>query len=201
MVAVEVFEQDGLTCKLFVDDDPSSPADWDQLASFRYFESDADVFGAAGERDDDGFVRGSAVYVRALSIFGGAAAVLPLRVSDYGSSGVRVSVADADDCNAVAVTTHKRVSELCGDDPSYHEPAWILSALEGELGEWRKLFEGDVYGYVVEDSRGELLDSCWGFYGLEYAVEEGKSMLAWHVAEQFARIGRAIVGASFQVPA
>lgn len=200
MVEVEVFEQDGLTCKLFVDEDPSSPADWDQLATFLTWGRDAaDVFGSAGEAVGEPY--DSAAYVRALSIFGGAAAVLPLRVSDYGSSGIWVSVADADDCNAVAVTTHKRVSELCGDDPSYHERAWILSALEGELDEWRKLFEGDVYGYVVEDSRGELLDSCWGFYGLEYAIEEGKSMLAWHVAEQFARIGRAIVGASFQVPA
>lgn len=30
---IEVFEQDGLTCKLYVDEDPSSPADSFQLAS------------------------------------------------------------------------------------------------------------------------------------------------------------------------
>lgn len=185
MEAVEVFEADGLTCKLFYDDSPSSPADWDQLASFRTWGREADVFGAAGEAvsdPGDDRVNGSAVYVRALTLFGEAAAVLPLRVSDYGSSGLRVHVTDADDCNAVALTTHKRVTELCGE--GYHSRAWILGALEGELAEWRQYFEGDVYGYVVEDANGEHLDSCWGFYGLEYAVEEAREMLAFWVAAQ-----------------
>lgn len=33
---------------------------------------------------------------------------------------------------------------------------------------------GEVYGYIVEDSYGEHVDSCWGFYGndLDYMFEE-----------------------------
>ena len=27
---------------------------------------------------------------------------------------------------------------------------------------------GDVYGFRVEDSEGEVLDSCWGYYGDEH---------------------------------
>lgn len=200
MDAVEIFEQDGVTCSLYVDEDPMSPADWDQLASFQTWGRDADVFGSAGEAIGEP-ERGAAVYVRSLTLFGEAAAVLPLRVSDYGSSGIRVYVTDAEDCNAVALTTHKRVTELCGEGAEYHAVPWILAALEGELGEWSTYFEGDVYGYVCEDARGELLDSCWGFYGLEYAEAEAREMLAYHVAAQAARIGRAIVGASYQVPA
>jgi hypothetical protein len=40
---------------------------------------------------------------------------------------------------------------------------------------------GDVWGFIVEDSDGEELDSCWGFYGTEAAIEEGKSV-AGHLA-------------------
>ncbi len=78
-------------------------------------------------------------------------------------------------------TTDARLTELCGESAEYHSEAWALEALRGELAQWRQYLEGDVYGYVVTDERGEHLDSCWGFYGFEYAVEEGRSMLAWHV--------------------
>ena len=31
-----------------------------------------------------------------------------------------------------------------------------------------------MYGYVVEDAEGNDLDSCWGFFGMEYCKEEGR---------------------------
>lgn len=40
-----------------------------------------------------------------------------------------------------------------------------------------------MYGYEVEDADGNSLDSCWGFYGLEYVREEGKTVLAQHVKD------------------
>lgn len=45
---------------------------------------------------------------------------------------------------------------------------------------------GDVYGYSVEDSEGELIDSCNGYYG-DYsanyggAIEEARHAIDWHV--------------------
>ena len=35
----------------------------------------------------------------------------------------------------------------------------------GLIKYWNDTLSGNVYGYVVEDERGEHLDSCWGFYG------------------------------------
>lgn len=38
---------------------------------------------------------------------------------------------------------------------------------------WNQYLSGDVWGYIVgEDSPFE--DSCWGFYGKEYAIEQAK---------------------------
>lgn len=74
-----------------------------------------------------------------------------------------------------------------------------------EISEWEAYLEGDVWGYVVEkkvtwqrlDSNGEPvfsvspcfietweeLDSCWGFYGEEYAVQAAEEALEWHVED------------------
>lgn len=38
-------------------------------------------------------------------------------------------------------------------------------AAQGLIETWNDCLSGNVYGYVVEDERGENLDSCWGFIG------------------------------------
>lgn len=37
--------------------------------------------------------------------------------------------------------------------------------LVAEVEEYAQYLEGDVYGFVVEDDNGNVVDSCWGFYG------------------------------------
>ncbi len=49
--------------------------------------------------------------------------------------------------------------------------------LESEVVEYNQYLTGDVWGYVVEDEDGHHLDSCWGFYGREYAEEQGNEAL------------------------
>lgn len=51
-------------------------------------------------------------------------------------------------------------------------------AARGHIETWNQYLSGDVYGFIVEDSDGEHVDSCWGFYGGEKdALAEGKVML------------------------
>lgn len=52
--------------------------------------------------------------------------------------------------------------------------------LKSEVETYDQYLTGDVYGYVIEDKEGEELDSCWGFYGEEYCLEEAKSIADWH---------------------
>lgn len=47
----------------------------------------------------------------------------------------------------------------------------------GEVEVYDHYLTGDVWGAIVEDDDGNTIDSCWGFYGEEYAQEEGESML------------------------
>ena len=65
------------------------------------------------------------------------------------------------------------------------------ACIRSEVETYDQYLRGDVYGYVIEDEDGDTLDSCWGFYGLEYAIEQGQEALQYEVdkkAEEDAKI-------------
>lgn len=52
--------------------------------------------------------------------------------------------------------------------------------LEGEIETYDNYLRGEVYGFVIEDSNGEHVDSCWGYYGdpkTSGLLEEAKSVI------------------------
>lgn len=64
----------------------------------------------------------------------------------------------------------------------------IQKTAAGYVETWNQLLSGEVYGVVIEQE-GEHVDSCWGFYGREYAEEEARRMLAGAVRER-EKVGR-----------
>lgn len=54
---------------------------------------------------------------------------------------------------------------------------------EGEVKEYSDYLNGEVFGYVVEDENGEILDSCGGYYGLNFAIKEAQDALNSAVAQ------------------
>ena len=52
------------------------------------------------------------------------------------------------------------------------------TAALGLVETWNQYLSGDVWGVIIEDDQGNHMDSCWGFYGREYAETEGQAMLA-----------------------
>ena len=53
--------------------------------------------------------------------------------------------------------------------------AKALDVLKAEVKEYDDFLTGSVYGYVTEDSDGEHVGSCWGFFGdTDYMIEEAK---------------------------
>ena len=45
-------------------------------------------------------------------------------------------------------------------------------ALRQEVETYDQYLRGDVYGYTITDPEGEHVDSCWGFIGGDYAMEQ-----------------------------
>ena len=51
----------------------------------------------------------------------------------------------------------------------------------GLIKTWNDYLSGNVYGFEIEDASGQVIDSCWGFYG-DYeakggALAEAKSII------------------------
>ena len=51
----------------------------------------------------------------------------------------------------------------------------IIKSAQSLVDEWNQYLSGEVYGFIVEDSDGNHLDSCWGFYGFENCKREAES--------------------------
>jgi len=51
-----------------------------------------------------------------------------------------------------------------------------IKLLNGEVKTYDQYLTGDVLGYVVKDPEGYGEDSCWGFYGFDYCLEEAKAI-------------------------
>lgn len=61
--------------------------------------------------------------------------------------------------------------------------ARAIDFLKGMVSEFDDYLQGNVYGYIVENTdTDEELDACWGFYGAKYAEESAREALT--AAEQ-----------------
>lgn len=54
--------------------------------------------------------------------------------------------------------------------------------IDGEVATLDQYLTGDVYGYEIvrlddDGEPGEVIDSCWGYYGTEAVIEEARSIL------------------------
>ena len=65
-------------------------------------------------------------------------------------------------------------------------------ALRAEVREYHQYLSGDVWYIRVENEDGDVLDSGGGFYGSDYAVEEGRAMLAALAPEERERKAEAL---------
>jgi hypothetical protein len=100
--------------------------------------------------------------------------VLPLYLYDH--SGITISCRsfpcpwDSGQVGAIYVTAEKVNAEY--GDTSKSSVTRAIGCLESEVTEYDQYLTGQVYGYVITDDDGTEVDSCWGFYGLDYCKEE-----------------------------
>ena len=50
---------------------------------------------------------------------------------------------------------------------SFSDYDWAISVFEKEIRVFSDFLEGRVYGYEIENTSGEVLDSCWGYIGVD----------------------------------
>ena len=184
MQATDTYEILGLTVSIYADEDCTSPREWDNasviLGSHRnYTIGDGEPEGRQAEAIERGGVRLLSRYLRMCE---GAVAFTTVGMLDhsgvtfYAGGGAHNCDPGGWDSGTVgyAYVTRARADELGVDDPE--------AAMLAELAEYARWAEGDCYGYIITDPDGDTVDSCWGFIGHEYAVEEATATarsLAW----------------------
>lgn len=77
-------------------------------------------------------------------------------------------------------TTNARLKEMGHADPESLSDEEVEGWLRGEVETYDQYLTGDVWGYTITDSTGEEVDSCWGFYGLDYCRGEATSAAEHH---------------------
>lgn len=50
---------------------------------------------------------------------------------------------------------------------------------QGEIDIYLAWANGEVYGYTIKDDDGNIVDSCWGFYGYKDCEEEVKAQIKY----------------------
>lgn len=105
--------------------------------------------------------RSPEVIARWMTLFGGFACAIPFRVADHGSYGWSVDIdVTYDTPSGYVVIDSDKAGETNDPDAVAH----------AEFSEYAHYLRGDVFGYVVAEGTPEE-DSCWGFYGEEWARE------------------------------
>lgn len=103
------------------------------------------------------------------------AVVLPLYVYEHG--GITMSTGrfscpwDSGQAGWIYATMDQVRAEFGGD------VAAALRCLESEVEEYDQYLTGDVWVYAVKDECGEVVDSCSGLYGRDYAETEARAAL------------------------
>lgn len=82
----------------------------------------------------------------------------------------------------IFVTPEKIAKEYGSDTPENRKTA--RQVLEGEIEDYDKFLRGEAYGFVVEYEDGKVIESCWGFYDIDEAMNEGRAIAQQIVEEE-----------------
>lgn len=108
------------------------------------------------------------------------AEILPLYLFDH--SGITISTTDFNDrwdsgqIGFVFITKAKAKETHMVKRLSKKVMAQVHKNLLASVEEYDQYLRGDVYGFIIKSKEtDEELDSCWGFYGEKYCIEEAES--------------------------
>lgn len=169
------------TLKIVPDQDPESPRNWDNLGTMVCFHKRMIL----GDKHSE--------TVESLGEIIKRKDVISLPIYAYIHSGIALSTSrtgqfadpwDSGQLGYIYVTKEKIRENFCKKKLSKKIIERALECLEGEIETYNQFLSGDVYGYMVQDEKGETVESCWGFYGEEAAKEEGKSMMEFLQKEE-----------------
>lgn len=171
MEHVEEESVHGYTVRVYYDEDPMNPRGWDNVGVMVCGHRRYDL----GDEQGPTHVETISELVEWARNERGATVVLPLYLLDHSGLAMRTGPFHEDpggwDSGIVGIIF---------DTPETLEntgvlPEHVESALRGEVETYDSYLQGQVFGYVVTDYEGDIVESCWGYFDEDDALAEGIS--------------------------
>jgi hypothetical protein len=180
--------------KIVQDTDPSSPREDDNLGTMVCFHKRYDL----GDKHDYNHIEYDSWGEQRKDIekTENVCVILPLYLYDH--SGITISTSpfgcnwDSGQVGWIFVSKEDVRKEFGVKRITKEIIEKVTNILESEVETYDQYLMGDVYGYeiceVVTCSEGHEheneLDSCWGFYGSEYCMEEAESIVKYYMENE-----------------
>jgi len=174
--AIESHTVGNVTYRIHVDPDPQSPRDWDDLGTMvcwhrRYNLGDKHSYSDPAEFRESH--KGDVI--------------LPLYLYDHSGITMRCSPFscqwDSGQVGYICASRESVLKEYGSKRLTKAIRAKAEACLRSEVETYDDYLTGRVYGYTIENETGDVLDSCWGFYGLDYCREEAKASAESHAED------------------
>jgi hypothetical protein len=168
MEAVKV--DDYRTLTIVRDEFPENPRDWDNVSVMVCFHNRY----ALGDKHDykpEDFA-GWDELEEQIKKDNDVAAIFPLYIYDH--SGISLGISkdypyndpwDAGQVGFVYVTKDVIKKELGAKRVAKKELEWARARIIGEVEEYNRYLLGDIWGFEIKNDKGDVLDSCFGFFG------------------------------------
>lgn len=119
--------------------------------------------------------------------------IFPL--SAYIHSGVLLSMRSSFPCDPQGWDT-STCGVVMASKKEWRMKKSAMKAAQSKVEEWNMYLSGDVWGVIQEyfDKEKNQVDhdSCWGYYGYEYAMEELKANAQWIDDKEKKRAGESV---------
>lgn len=178
---IKTIEVDGKTIRVYVDEDPINPRDnsWnDNLDMMICFHRKHNLGDTHNYKASD-FFDSDDIESQLIKDYN---PIVIKRLYLYDHSGLTISTAPFScrwDSMLVGFILISRENVLKNWNISKFTNNRYLAKkadayIEASVKEYDQFLRGDIYGYVISDDEGNELDSCWGLYGLDYAIEQAQ---------------------------
>jgi hypothetical protein len=169
------------TLEIEQDPEPCNPrTEWDNLTTFVCFHKRYELGDRHDYRTED--YQGWAEMSLDIAAREKTAAIEPVFLMDH--SGLAVSTAsfscpwDSGQVGWAYITREKVLEEFGGKILTKKRGDKAHEIILGEVETYNRYLQGDVWGFVIKDEDGEIVDSCWGFFDVDYCRQEGEAALS-----------------------
>lgn len=172
MEPIEVIDYKNHVIKIYPDEDPMNPREWDNLGIMVCFHSRYDL----GDLHTN-------YTIKDVKRIANSKKYISLPVYLYDHSGLTMNTSgfscrwDSGQVGFIFVSKEKVRKEYGWKAISRKRHRKILQILINEVSTYSLYLEGGFVGFDIEDGEGKSVDGCWGFDDQDYAISEAKSIV------------------------